>query len=533
MRKSMWTKGFVVGSILVFVGAAIVPSVLGNYEGRTFLQSTGRMNRFTSSFPPEVWVDDDYYDGGYNDGHTWGYDAFDTIQDGIDNVDDTGSVHVKEGIYEVFVIEDRNDLDIIGEDDPLVTGNQLAYDISYTAFVNNVIFINNSDDIILEGFHVVGIDPVPTGRDFTIFFQQSSGELRDCVIDANSIENMNGLAVRVILDSSVSISDCVITDYGRIAVYAKTGTTLQVINCSLVGQVYNVHNWVNYGIEIEGIDAPCDGIIKGNEIYNHGNTQIVDWSSGGIIIDNWRNYGPVYNCKNSTVLIENNHIYENMHGIQIVPNENIVLIYNEIHDNGYGAISEQWFDGSTYHDAPLQATQNWWGDPTGPYDPNNNPSGLGDILSGEVLFDPWITDISSDLTCDGELLWEHVSPGGNVTGSFTVENIGYLYSELSWEVVDKPTWGVWTIQPESGTDLTPGMGPLTVQVLITAPPNKNRKFTGTLKIVNSDNSSDYCAIDVTLKTPKSTLVWSTFPIFNWLVKQFPHAFPLLRTLLGY
>ncbi|MGC9308542.1 MAG: hypothetical protein ACP5FL_07165, partial [Thermoplasmatota archaeon] len=27
--------------------------------------------------PTEVWVDDDYYDGGANDGHTWGYDAFD------------------------------------------------------------------------------------------------------------------------------------------------------------------------------------------------------------------------------------------------------------------------------------------------------------------------------------------------------------------------------------------------------------------------------------------------------------------------
>ncbi|MFC2108811.1 right-handed parallel beta-helix repeat-containing protein [Candidatus Bipolaricaulota bacterium] len=49
--------------------------------------------------PPEiVWVDDDYCDGAANDGHTWGYDTFDNIQEGIDAV--AGStVHVAAGEY--------------------------------------------------------------------------------------------------------------------------------------------------------------------------------------------------------------------------------------------------------------------------------------------------------------------------------------------------------------------------------------------------------------------------------------------------
>ena len=53
----------------------------------------------------EVWVDDDYYDGGYNGGHTWAYDAFDNIKDGMSNVSDGGIVHIHEGIYDPFNIE--------------------------------------------------------------------------------------------------------------------------------------------------------------------------------------------------------------------------------------------------------------------------------------------------------------------------------------------------------------------------------------------------------------------------------------------
>jgi len=65
--------------------------------------------------PPEVWVDDDYYDGGYNDGHTWAYDAFDNIQDGIDAVAATGIVHVNNGTYAEGA-QITKGLKLVGED---------------------------------------------------------------------------------------------------------------------------------------------------------------------------------------------------------------------------------------------------------------------------------------------------------------------------------------------------------------------------------------------------------------------------------
>ena len=39
----------------------------------------------------------------------------------------------------------------------------------------------------------------------------------------------------------------------------------------------------------------------------------------------------------------------------------------------------------------VDATNNWWGDPSGPHHPTLNPNGKGDKVSGNVLFKPWLT----------------------------------------------------------------------------------------------------------------------------------------------
>jgi hypothetical protein len=52
---------------------------------------------------------------------------------------------------------------------------------------------------------------------------------------------------------------------------------------------------------------------------------------------------------------------------------------------------------NTVNTAIVDATANWWGDESGPYDPldtdglnQNNPNGLGDAVTEYVLYDPWI-----------------------------------------------------------------------------------------------------------------------------------------------
>lgn len=58
----------------------------------------------------------------------------------------------------------------------------------------------------------------------------------------------------------------------------------------------------------------------------------------------------------------------------------IIPIYLEF-GIGRGAASE----------VVLDMRNNWWGDPTGPYDPEYNPLGRGDSVGDNITYEPWLT----------------------------------------------------------------------------------------------------------------------------------------------
>ena len=60
-----------------------------------------------ASFPSEVWVDDNYTAVSCG-GHTWDYDAFDNISDGVTAVAEDGTVNVADGLYEEFITIDES-----------------------------------------------------------------------------------------------------------------------------------------------------------------------------------------------------------------------------------------------------------------------------------------------------------------------------------------------------------------------------------------------------------------------------------------
>ena len=99
-------------------------------------------------------------------------------------------------------------------------------------------------------------------------------------------------------------------------------------------------------------------------------------------------------------------------------------------------------------------------------------------------------------------------------------------------VYSKPDWGNWTITPEEGYNLTPELEPFIVEVSVVAPDEKKSQFTGNVKIVNKDNSSDFCTIDVSLVTPKHKPFNFFLNFLERLLDRFPHTFPILRYLLG-
>ena len=101
---------------------------------------------------------------------------------------------------------------------------------------------------------------------------------------------------------------------------------------------------------------------------------------------------------------------------------------------------------------------------------------------------------------------------------------------LDWEVVDTPDWGDWSFTPSEGFDLNPEDGIFSVDVILVAPEEKNQEFTGDIKVVNKEDSSDYITIPVSLVTSKSK-GFDIYPLLIRFLEQYPMIFPLLRHYL--
>jgi hypothetical protein len=134
-----------------------------------------------------------------------------------------------------------------------------------------------------------------------------------------------------------------------------------------------------------------------------------------------------------------------------------------------------------------------------------------------------------DLDCLGSLSWSDIKPGGTVHGSFQVRNVGDPRSLLNWSVNSSSlTWGTWTFTPASGENLTPEQGPLTVQVQVVAPKEKNAMFQGLIQVQNRNNASDVDTVPVILKTAVSAFLSTANPFVN-MIRQ---LLSFLNGLLG-
>ncbi|MBC7261580.1 MAG: right-handed parallel beta-helix repeat-containing protein, partial [Chloroflexi bacterium] len=317
--------------------------------------------------PMEVWVDDDYYDWGTNDGKLWGVNAFNRIQDGLEAVASNGTVWVKPGTY-VGPITITNGITLTS------TGGAASTVITVTSSAGTAVWI------LASGATVKGFTIQSNGAEWGIA-DGSTGlwnwEIADYRITNNIVRGFRNGIVLYRAKGEVS--------YNQVYSNTERGIWIQEFPTSAPGATFVLSNTLygnggsiaDYDIQIH--DSYTGTTVMGNRITGSGGT-----SEAGIF---------VYNTAGDLVLT-NNTVTGCTEGVLILQDsgtgiiQKVNLYRNEITGGGTGvrvrrtggtsslrqviiggslANSNRIYSNSGYelrltgYSANITATHNYWG----------------------------------------------------------------------------------------------------------------------------------------------------------------------------
>jgi len=188
----------------------------------------------------------------------------------------------------------------------------------------------------------------------------------------------------------------------------------------------------SFGIQL---NYASGNTIENNEVYGHTYTS-VSWLASGIYL---------YNANDNNIV--GNSIHDNNDGIcQWIPDGTVQALedneahFNNIVDNTGSGI------GNFTTEAPINATNNWWGSANGPEHAGNtfNVGAQGDAVSDNVDYVPWLnaaypTGTSfAPVTTDEDPVGEYSSIQAAIDGvtGTTISCAAGTYTEAI--VIDKP-----------------------------------------------------------------------------------------------
>jgi hypothetical protein len=343
-----------------------------------------------------------------------GYLYYGSIQDAISNTEIGQTVNVLNGIFNENIIIDRpltlkglqagiNPNENLLQLQSLIVGDT-THAISITSGLSQV---------TIDGFTITISNKSNSANGAGIIIGMNT---QDITIKNNIIQNINdGPGIDTLADETYGImvygrdpvggqSDITITDnliqnveeYG-IAINDKTSeVTIQgnVIK-NLLGSNHSDFpdpSWPSYvcaAIHLGGQVGPIVNVtIIGNTLSTNAMGNGTTSAAGGGIsfagVPEWTNPFNLWKGFRG-ITIRNNKIFDNTMGI-------ITLIGNftdtpQIHFNNISENSEYGINNTLTTN--ISATNNWWGDPKGPYHPVKNPNGTGNQISDYVLFSPW------------------------------------------------------------------------------------------------------------------------------------------------
>jgi len=121
-------------------------------------------------------------------------------------------------------------------------------------------------------------------------------------------------------------------------------------------------------------------------------------------------------------------------------------------------------------------------------------------------------------TISGEFI--EIKPGSTITATLLIENTGQPLSCLDWQIESLPEWGTWSFSADSGCDVKPEGGPEVIDVTIKVPKQKNQEFTGTIRIINTENPNDFVDVPILMKTSQQRSSLFAFTFFRYVPNGF-------------
>ncbi|MEW9669501.1 nitrous oxide reductase family maturation protein NosD [Ammoniphilus sp. 3BR4] len=310
----------------------------------------------------------------------------DSIQAAVNAASPGDTIIVEAGTYNQQVIIDKS-LTLLGAQQGVDARTRTGADESIVTFVaggGNGIFIVNADNVVIDGFTIEGntggsgIQTSPTFSGYGIY---------------NNIIQDNRMGIHLLSDGTIA-SEVQFNFFARNVDFAgiysdQQGASNVVIRDNLfrghdpnVASVNFAQNASNILIENNDINDSSIAVIESEDVTIRGN-QLIGIPASAIFISGGTN----------NISILENIIYDNNRGINIniifsqSPNTNITIHQNCIQGNDIGLYMQE-----NSYIGVLDATNNWWGDPSGPSGegPGTGDSIIDENLLGEVLFDPWL-----------------------------------------------------------------------------------------------------------------------------------------------
>ena len=394
--------------------------------------------------------------------------------------------------------------------DNLCSNNDLIYNdgifLSYSNFnllSNNICSNNDGSGIFLSysNFNILSDNTCSGNNDHGISLEDFS---KNNTIDNNICDSNNqfGISLETICSTNTIINNT--CNKSGIGLSFSSNHNL-VDNNTVMNSEYGVflmlsdNNTIiknsikdnDYGIYL-GFGGK-NNIIGSNTIENNDHGISLDSSFNNTLTDNRvlnNDYAIFLRSFSYNNNITNNLISQNRIGIYLNGSDSLACSENAAHDNEIFNNNEYGISFVNNHGYIINATNNWWGNDSGPYHPDKNPDGTGDNASDDVDFDPWIGKDKPPDNCtisgyvrdiytrpiEGVHIeigcWDQYQANTSKDGSYSIENIPC------------GTYCLWTITFSKPGYIdsvlrTPISGDIRYDVLLNHEPD-NPRYTGSI-----------------------------------------------------